>query len=108
MIAALDTQGEVWFSLSHSTTDSDVIALFLVQIIKKLDDESPGWQEDSIILWDNAPYHSSTESMSLLSRLGLPVIFSGPYSYSAAPIETLFSHLKLGELNPQGLSTGKR
>ena len=108
MILALDSQGEVWFSLSHSTTDSDVIALFLVQLIKQLDEESPGWQEDSVILWDNATYHSSAESMNLLSRLGLPVIFSGPYSYSAAPVETLFSHLKLGELNPLGLSTGKR
>ena len=108
MIAALDTQGEVWFSLSHSTTDGDVIALFLVHLIKQLDDDSPGWQEDSVILWDNAPYHQSAETMSVLSRMGLPIIFSGPYSYSAAPIETLFSHLKLGELNPQGLSTGKR
>ena len=57
MIAALDSQGEVWFSLSHSTTDGDVIALFLSQLIKRLDEESPGWQEDSVILWDNAPYH---------------------------------------------------
>ena len=29
MIAALDTDGKVWFSLAHAATDSDVIALFL-------------------------------------------------------------------------------
>ena len=29
MIAALDTDGKVWFSLSHAATDSDVIGLFL-------------------------------------------------------------------------------
>ena len=28
MIAALDTDGDVWFSLAHATTDSDVITLF--------------------------------------------------------------------------------
>ena len=40
--------------------------------------------------------------------MGLNLIFSAPYSYSAAPIETLFSNLKLGELNPERLTTGKR
>ena len=29
MIAAIDTEGEIWFSLSHSNTDSNMIALFL-------------------------------------------------------------------------------
>ena len=108
MIAAMDTEGKVWFSLSHATTDSDSIRVFLQHLIKKLDNEYPGWQNDTIILWDNAPYHVSTETMSFLSRQGLQVILSGPYSYSAAPIETLFGHLKLGELNPNSVSTGKR
>ena len=35
-------------------------------------------------------------------------MFSGPYSYSAAPIETLFSLIKLGELNKDYGSTGKK
>ena len=85
-----------------------MIALFLHHLVRQLDQDSPGWQDDSVILWDNAPYHQSAETMVTLAKLGLPVIFSGPYSYSAAPIETLFSHLKIGELNPQGLPTGKR
>ena len=37
MIAALDTGGNVWFSLGHSTTDSDVVALFLKQLMLALD-----------------------------------------------------------------------
>lgn len=57
MIAALDTDGRVWFSLSHATTDGDMITLFLSQLIKMLDDDMPGWEEDTVILWDNAPYH---------------------------------------------------
>ena len=29
MIAAVDTDGRVWFTLSHSNTESNMIALFL-------------------------------------------------------------------------------
>ena len=108
MIAALDSSGEIWFSLSHSTTDSHVIALFLSELTKRLDQDSPGWQDDTIFLWDNAPYHSSVETMNVIEKLGLQIIFSGPYSYSAAPIETLFSHLKIGELNNNRVPTGKK
>ena len=35
-------------------------------------------------------------------------MYSAPYSYDAAPIETLFAHLKLGDLNPTREPTGKR
>jgi len=35
-------------------------------------------------------------------------MYTAPYSYSAAPIETLFSFLKLGELNQEGIPTGKK
>ena len=38
----------------------------------------------------------------------LPIIYSGPYGYSAAPIELMFGALKFGELNPDKLPTGKK
>ena len=38
----------------------------------------------------------------------LPIIYSGPYSYSTAPVEQAFAALKLGELNPDRLPTGKK
>ena len=40
--------------------------------------------------------------------MDLPVMFSGPYSYSAAPVELVFAALKLGNLNPDRQPTGKR
>ena len=40
--------------------------------------------------------------------MGLPIIYSGPYCYAAAPIELMFAALKLGELNPERLPTGKK
>ena len=42
------------------------------------------------------------------ARLQLPTIYTGPYSYDAAPAESVFAALKLGELNPERLPTGKR
>ena len=100
MIAALDTDGRIWFALSHANSDSKIMALFLQSLTKVLDNETPGWQEDTVIQWDNAKYHSSEETRAVIMSLGLKVIFSGPYSYSAAPAETLFAGLKLGDLNP--------
>ena len=108
MIGAMDTDGEVWFSLAHAITDSDVITLFWWQLTQRLDAERPGWREDTVFLWDNATYHTSADTLSVIRRLGLKVIFTGPYSYDAVPIETLFSQLKRGDLNPERLPTGKR
>ena len=108
MIAALDTDGRVYFSLGHATTNQDTFMLFMRHLVAKLDQETPGWQENSCILMDNAPYHSGEEIRSYLRKMQVPIIYSGPYSFSAAGIETLFSHLKLGELNKANESTGKK
>ena len=108
MIAALDTNGRVWFALSHANTDSNMMALFLSHLLQALDSETPGWRDHTIFLWDNAPYHSSQEIRAWVRALGIQKIYSGAYSYSAAPIETLFAHLKLGELNAEDQATGKR
>ena len=84
------------------------MATFLHHLKLALDSESPGWLETTYILWDNAPYHASDETRAAVQALGLNLIYSAPYSYSAAPIEMLFSGLKLGELNPERLPTGKK
>ena len=108
MIAAMDTDGRVWFTLTHSKTNSKVIAMFLHSLTKVLDQESPGWQEDTVFLWDNAPYHTSDEAKAIVKLMKLSTIYSGPYSFSAAPIELVFGGMKFGEINPRGVVTGKR
>ena len=108
MIAALDTDGRVWFTLYHANTDSNIMTVFLHHLKASLDQETPGWEEDTVILLDNAPYHVSSEVKSVVRSLNFRVIYTGPYSYSAAPIETLFSQIKFGELNPEREPTGKR
>ena len=108
MIAAIDNCGNVWFTLSHSNTDSNMIALFLLKLSKTLDSEQPGWSDNTVFLWDNASYHASERTEATIKQLGLTVLFSGPYSYSAAPIEMMFGGLKFGELNHDNQTTGKR
>lgn len=61
-----------------------------------------------MILWDNAAYHQSEDTRTTIHKLGLKVIYSGPYSYSASPIEYLFGGLKYGEINEEQFATGKR
>ena len=84
------------------------MTMFLRYLVRQLDLETPGWQENSTILLDNASWHSKPEMKERLAKMELPIIFSGPYSYSAAPIEMVFSALKLGDLNPERLPTGKK
>ena len=82
--------------------------LFLRHLVAKLDSETPGWQENSVIMMDNAAYHTGEEIRSYMQKMQIPMMYSAPYSYSSAPIETLFAHLKLGELNAEHEPTGKK
>ena len=56
VIAAVDTEGEVYMSLSIANTDEDSFRLFVSELAKKLDQERPGWKEDTVVLLDNASY----------------------------------------------------
>ena len=108
MLAALDTEGRIYFALTQANTDADVMTTFLRALTRQLDVETPGWQENSTILLDNASWHNSPVMKERLARMKLPMTYSGPYSYSTAPIELVFGALKLGDLNPNKLPTGKR
>ena len=66
LIAALDSDGNIWFSLTHATTDSEVMTAFLYHLCMQLDLELPGWREDSVVLLDGAKYHTSIDTRSIL------------------------------------------
>jgi len=108
LIAALDTDGNVYYSLSQSNTDTDMMMLFMRHLIERLDQETADWRENTIFLFDGAKYHTGEEMKEYFKKMQLQVIYSGPYSYTSAPIELLFGALKRGELNPDGHATGKR
>ena len=43
LIAALDTDGRVYFTMTHSNTDSDLMLVFMKHLMNQLDRENPGW-----------------------------------------------------------------
>ena len=61
-----------------------------------------------VILLDNAAYHTCPATLSVLRRLQLQVLFTGPNSYLAAPVELLFGAFKQVDINPRKVMTAKR
>ena len=108
LIAALDTDGRVFFSMTQVNTDQKVMMVFLAYLIQKLDQETPGWRQDTYVLLDGARYHTGEDIRDFLHKMQLQVIWSAPYSYSTAPIELMFSGLKFGDINPRNEPTGKK
>ena len=108
MIAALDTEGCIYYSLTQANTDQNVMLIFLIHLVNQLDLERPSWRDDTILLLDGAKYHTGSIVREYMRKLDLQMIWSGPYSYSTAPIETVFAALKFNELNPDKKPTGKK
>ena len=108
MIAALDTEGAVYAALTQVNTDTDVMVSFLSRLATVMTREDKDWRTNTIWLLDGASYHKTPKVRITLRRLGVKYVISGPYSYSAAPVELFFSYFKRGDLNPNNEPTGKR
>ena len=57
---------------------------------------------------DNAPYHTSSTALAMLKKFQIPVIFTGPHSYDAAPAELLFAAFKSADVIPREVPAGKK
>jgi hypothetical protein len=108
LILAFDSHGEVYLSMTQVNTNESVMSLYISHLVNVLDNQRPDWRRDTVLLLDGAGYHKSTMVRDHLAKLGVPVIYTGPRSYDAAPCELFFSQLKNGDLNPLGFPTGKR
>ena len=82
--------------------------IYLQHLVNQLNQERSSWRDDTVLLLDGARYHTGSEVREYLRKLELTVIWSGPYSYSTAPIETVFAALKFGQLNQDRKPTGKK
>ena len=82
--------------------------MFFVGLLEQLDSENKNWRNSTIILMDGAPYHTSKAMMEFYKEYLVPVMFTGPHSYDASPIELFFAAFKSKDINPQRLKTGKR
>ena len=108
MIVALDTLGNVYLSLTQSNTNSQIIDIFFRQLAQKLNKERSDWRNDTVIILDNATYHTCPASLKLFESLRIPIMFTGPHSYDAAPCELFFSLFKSVDFNPDRFPTGKK
>lgn len=79
---------------SQSNTDSDFFQLFMYHFVKLLDEEQRDWRKDTIILLDNAGYHSSDSTRDMLEKLRVPTVYLGPYAFDSSVVEAFFSYFK--------------
>jgi transposase len=81
--------------------------MFYTHLVRMLDDKNKYWRRNTIILCDGASYHTSEAMRLLYSRHQIPIMFTGPHSYAASPIELFFAAFKKNDINPSKVKTGK-
>ena len=100
IIAAITTEGKVYFTVNRGRTRSSTFCLFLAKLAAQLDKECPQWRGNTIVLIDNAPYHRSRETREFIARARVPLMYLGPYQFAMAPVEKFFAFIKCRDLNP--------
>jgi uncharacterized protein (UPF0216 family) len=108
MILGLDTIGNVYMALVQANSNAKIMEIFFQSLVRRLDSERPLWRKDTVILLDNASYHVSSTSIKMFKRLQIPIIWTGPHSYDAAPAELMFAAFKADDINPRKVKTGKQ
>ena len=108
MISALDSRGQIYLSLLQSNSNVKVMEIYFQHLVRILDRERIDWRSDTVIMLDNASYHASKSALSVFARLEIPILFTGPYSYAASPIELFFAAFKSRDINPRKIPTGKK
>ena len=81
LIAAVDSHGNKYLSLLQANSNSEIMAIYLENLVEILDSENKDWRKETVIFWDNAPYHSSVKTKEVLKRLKVPLMYLGPYGY---------------------------
>ena len=108
MIVAVDTEGDVYISLTQVNTDTSIMKIYLYQLAQQLDIDRPGWRENTIIQFDNAKYHKGVEIQEFMKRLGMEIIYTEPRSYDGCVAELFFAWFKSANLNPFDKPMGKK
>ena len=75
--------------------------IFFGELLKILERLRPKFKDDHIFLLDNASYHKSKKMLTFFKENNIKVLFTGSYSYNAAPIELLFAGFKSVDINPR-------
>ena len=108
MIVGVDTEGKVILSLSQSNSNGEMMKLFFVNLVRRLDEENSKWRNSTIILLDNASYHVSQQTLNVFEELRIPILFTGPHSYDGSAVELWFAAFKRADINPRKPPFGKK
>ena len=100
IIAAIDTVGNIYMSLTQVNTNTKVFLLYLTKLVAKLTTEDRNWRNKTILLLDGCSYHRSRGVREFIVKQRIRAVISSPYSYDGSPIELFFSLLKRTDLNP--------
>ena len=68
LIGAIDNYGEAYVSILQANTNADVIQLFLLELIEILNKKYKHWRTNSMIIIDNAAYHTSASTLKMLQE----------------------------------------
>ena len=94
VIVAIDTEGNCYMSLCQINTDHNVMLMFLTRLAILLTSERPGWRSDTVVLLDGASYHKQPDLRESVLSMGINVVISAPYSFTAASIEYWITYFK--------------
>ena len=108
LLVVLDNYCESYVAISQSNTNSNVITLFIRDLVRQLNEGDRHWRKKTLIFWDGAAYHQSAAIKNLLDELEVPIAINGPHSYDIAPVELWCSMFKRVNINPCRLKTGNR
>ena len=95
-------------ALTTVNTTSEVVCLFVKQLVAALELEDPSFREHTVFQFDGATYHRSAETRNFLANMRVQAMISGPYGYEIAAVEMLFAGIKSTNLNPDMIRTGKK
>lgn len=51
----------------------------MIKMVEKLNEEDHDWRKNTVVMVDNAQYHRSEVTKSLIKTLNIPFMFMGPY-----------------------------
>ena len=85
-----------------------MIKLFLTHLLFQLDRERPGWRSNTMLVFDNASYHTNSNVQDYMVRNNINYLYTGPRSYDFNAIEAVWALLKMKDMNPENVPIGKR
>ena len=94
IMLAITSSGDIFFEFMDGNNNECSVSSFFLALGDQIDKHHPDWRETHLLLLDNCPSHKTALTMKTLEQLDVPVIFSGPASFKAIPVEGMFGAIK--------------